>query len=90
MSENTYLVAFKVHSSRREAFIEKLKENSGYCPIHQHCWAIISDKEPVDIVNYLDESLTENDSVIVLKSGLHAAWINAYGEENDEWLKENL
>lgn len=90
MSDNTYIVAFKVGSERRDSFIKKLREYSGFCPIHRNCWAIISDQDPIDILNDLKKSYSKNDSVFVIKSGVHAAWINAYGEENDDWLKENL
>ena len=93
MSDNTYIVTFYVQSSIRDALIKKLKEYNGYCPIHNNCWAILSDKTPMDILNNLNESVSESGgmySIFVIKSSVNAAWINAYGEKHDEWLKKNL
>ncbi len=87
----TYIVTFEVtDASKKNALKEKLKKYSGYCPIHDNCWAIVSDQTPVQIRDSLSNTLSESDRIFVIRSGTHSAWRNSYGTENDEWLKDRL
>ena len=87
----TYVITFEVTDvSRKNDLKEKLKQYAAYCPIHDNCWAIISDQSPSQIRDFLDETLLASDRIFVIRSGTYAAWRNTYGEENSEWLKEKL
>ena len=87
----TYIVTFEVNDDFRKGQLkEKLKQYGGYCPIHDNCWAIISDQTPAQIRDSLIEDLSSSDRIFVIRSGIHAAWINSYGQKNSEWLKERL
>ena len=87
----TYIVTFEVNDDfRKNQLKEKLKQYSGYCPIHDNCWAVLSDQTPAQIRDSLTEDLDPLDRVFVIRSGMSAAWINPYGPKNNEWLKERL
>ncbi len=87
----TYIVTFEVSDASRKGNLkEKLKQHNGYCPIHDNCWAIISDQTPAQIRDFLTEDLSSLDRIFIIRSGTYAAWINAYGPKNSEWLKERL
>ncbi len=86
-----YIVTFEISSSeRRENAKGKLQEFGSYCPIHENCWAIISDKSAQEVREFVDEVLVDADRIFVIRTGTYAAWRNTYGEKNSEWLKENL
>ena len=87
---DTYIVTFDVDDSRQELLRDRLKEFRSYCPIHGNCWAIISDKSPAEIRDFLVEALSDQDRVFVIRSGTYSAWRNAYSEKHSDWLKEKL
>lgn len=84
----TYIVSFEVEN--KDILKEKLKEYVGYCPIHDNCWAILSEDSPLDIVKHLTLTLSEKDRVFVMRSGTYSAWNDTYGTKNTEWLQERL
>lgn len=87
----TYIVTFEVpDTSRKSALKESLKRYNTYCSIHDNCWAILSDQTPSQIRDSLAGALSESDRIFVIRSGTYAAWRNAYGPKNSEWLKERL
>lgn len=88
----TYIVTFEINdSARKSAVKERMRaQYSAVCPIHDNCWAIVSEQTPAQVREFLDETLTASDRVFVIRSGTHAAWRNTYGEKNSEWLKERL
>ena len=87
----TYIVTFEVSdASKKSNLKEKLKQYRTFCPIHDNCWAIVSDQTPTQIRDYLSQDFSPSDRVFVIRSGTYAAWINSYGPKNSEWLKERL
>ncbi len=87
----TYIVTFEVSdASKQNQLKEKLKQYSGYCPIHDNCWAVISDQSAVQIRDFLNKDISESDRIFVIRSGIEAAWTNPYNTKNSEWLKEKL
>jgi hypothetical protein len=87
----TYIIAFEVPDiDRKNALKEKLKQYKAYCPIHDNCWAVLSDQTPTEILDFLDKVLSVSDRIFVMRSGTYSAWKNSYGEKNTEWLKERL
>lgn len=86
-----YIVTFQTNSeTSRDKVCERLKTYRAYCPIHNYCWAILTDKKAVDVRDYIAEVLGSDERVFVIRSGTEAAWRNSYGEKNSEWLKNNL
>ncbi len=87
----TYIVTFEVADDlKKSALKEKLKTYGTFCPIHDNCWAIVSDQTPVQIRDSLGSTVSESDRIFVIRSGTYSAWINSYGTKHDEWLKERL
>lgn len=87
----TYIVAFEVNDDdRKEKFKEYLRSYGTYCPINANCWAIKSQHDSVKIRDHLNRGLDPNDRVFVIRSGLEAAWRNAYSDDNSKWLREHL
>ena len=87
----TYIVTFEVEDASRTYYLkEKLKNFNAFCPIHGNCWAILSDQTPIEIRDFLDEALSAEDHIFIIRSGTYAAWRNTYSEKNSEWLKEKL
>jgi len=82
---STYIVSFDIDDAvRKAAFKEKLKSYATYCPINNHCWAIVTDKKAIEM------ALLATDRMFVIRSGTEAAWVNPFAEANTEWLKKYL
>lgn len=87
----TYIVTFEVSDASKKSDLKgKLKQYGGYCAIHDNCWAIVSDQNPSKIRDSLSEFLSDADRMFIIRSGTSAAWINSYGKQYDEWLKDKL
>ena len=86
----TYIVTFEVNDIiRKQNLEEKLQQFIDYRSIHGNCWAIISDKKPIDIYHYLSTELTSPDKIFIIRSGTAAVW-NSFDNETGQWLKERL
>jgi hypothetical protein len=86
-----YVIAFEVPDiTRRNNLKERLKSYGTYCPIHENCWAIVTNSTAVQVRDYLMEVINTSDRVFVIKSGVEAAWNGTYGTKNADWLKEKL
>ncbi len=86
-----YIVTFDVSSDAVRARVhERLKAYGRYCPIHKHCWAILTDQPPTEIRDNLAAVAGPADRIFVIRSGTAAAWRNSYGPKNSDWLKKNL
>ena len=75
---------------KKSALKEKLKKYGTFCPIHDNCWAIVSNQTPKQILGFLGQVVSELDRIFVIRSGVYSAWSNTYGPKNSEWLKERL
>lgn len=87
-----YIVTFDVADvAVQQKVRERLKTTYGqWCPVHAHCWAIMSDQKAVQIRDHLTELLGPQDRLFVVRSGVEAAWRNSYGSRNNKWLKKYL
>lgn len=86
-----YVVTFEAADvGVRQLLRDRLKTYPRYCPIHKHCWAIMTDQKAVEVRDYLSALLGPKDRLFVVRSGTEAAWRNSYGPKNNEWLKKNL
>jgi hypothetical protein len=52
-------------------------------------WIVVSAKSAVQIRDNLIVHLDDNDKILVLKSGIEAAW-GGFNDKGSKWLKENL
>jgi len=87
----TFVVTFEINDPiRRNKIKEILRHLGAYCPIHENTWAISTDKSAVQIRDAMMSALASVDRTFVIRSGTEAAWSNAYGKENNDWLKEWL
>ena len=86
-----YIVTFEVKDPAKLASLKAgLKSYGGYCPINENAWAITTADTAVKIRDHLSSLIDPNDRLFVIRSGVEAAWRNAYGQENTDWLKKYL
>ena len=86
-----YIVTFEVAASTARSAVKKhLEEYGTFCPIHEHCWAIVTDKSAPQIRDGLTPLIAKTDRTFVIRSGTEAAWMNTYSQQNTDWLKKNL
>ena len=86
-----YIVTFDTADvAVRKKVRELLKTYSGHCPVHRHCWAILTDRKAPQIRNHIAALLGPKDRLFIVRSGTAAAWKNSYGPKHTEWLKNNL
>ncbi len=88
----TFIVTFEINNlERRKALKGKIKALfKTYCPIHKNAWAIRSELKASEIRDAFKKGLTSKDRLFIIRSGTQAAWTNAYGSTNSEWLKTHL
>jgi hypothetical protein len=85
-----YVVTFEpIGEGARTAIRQQLKTLPRYCPIHAFCWAVMCDMTAVQLRDSLIQASPES-KFFVVRSGTEAAWTEAYGPKNTEWLKANL
>ncbi len=86
-----HIVTFDVkNDDSRGSIYERLKSYGTYCPIHDNCWAIVTDQTAVMVRDHLMEIIESPDKIFVIKSGIESAWSSTYGQGNVDWLKEKL
>lgn len=86
-----YVVAFEVADATNKTKLKTaLKAYGTYCPINSTCWAIVTSQTAAQVRDSLMATIPTTDKIFVIKSGVQAAWRNAYGEKNSDWLKKNL
>lgn len=86
-----YIVTFEVaQGPSREKLVALLKDFGSYCPIHANAWAILTELTAAQVRDRLSPAIAPPSRLFVIRSGVESAWMNSYGEKNNEWLKENL
>jgi len=86
-----YIVTFEAADvAVRQRIRDRLKSYPKYCPVHKHCWAIMTDQKAAEVRDFLTPLLGPKDRMFVIRSGTESAWRNSYGPKNNEWLKKNL
>ena len=85
-----YIVSFEPASGgSAEVIRERLKTFTAYCPINASCWAVKAEMTAKEVAEHVAVGST-GARIFVVRSGTAAAWQNAYGDKNSEWLKANL
>lgn len=86
-----YIVAFEVSdAANKQKLVDVMKAYGTYCPINSNCWALVSEKKAAQVRDELMAVIPPTDKIFVIKSGVEAAWRNAYSQKNSDWLKEKL
>jgi len=86
-----YVVTFEVKDQTKLASLkEGLKTYGSYCPIHENAWVILTPKTAAQVRDHLSTFINPTDRLFIVRSGVEAAWRNAYGEQHTDWLKKNL
>lgn len=71
-----------------QSLYKALKSFPNWGRLTESTWAIISDKDAVEIRNSLTPYIDANDRIIVILSGKVAAWNNCLA--NNEWIRNNI
>ena len=83
-----YLISFDLaKGGDYEAILQAIKTNP-WAQITDSLWAVMSPLSAVAVRDSLTPLLPKGSRIIVIKSGLEAAWRNVIC--NSEWLKTNL
>lgn len=90
MEQHCYIVIYEIKTVSKDytAFYNALKSYAHWGKITGSSWAVVSELSSVAIRNNLSQYLDKGDRIMVIQSGLHAAWLNAIA--SNEWLKQNL
>lgn len=90
MDEHCYIISYDLCNpdQKYDELYTLIKSFSKWGHLTQSTWAVVSDLDHVELRDRLMSVLDENDRLIVIKSGGHAAWHNLFA--NRMWLKENL
>lgn len=90
MEYHCYIVIYDLRAPGRnyESLYQAIKNYGTWGKISQSAWAIVSSKNSVEIRDDLMKYLDRNDRLMIVKSGLDAAWVNAMASK--DWLQENL
>lgn len=85
--EQAYIVIFE-SKLKAVAIRNYLRTYNGWAKITDNAFAILSSKSATAIRDELLQIKDPSDRIMVIKSGVVAAWSNAAA--SNEWLKKNL
>jgi hypothetical protein len=85
-----YLISYDLRKPGRnyEALYSAIKAYGTWAHIHESVWAIVTEEPATTIRDGLLIHMDEDDRLLVLKSGVEAAWRGIICKS--EWLKQNL
>lgn len=85
-----YVITYDLKAPGRnyDSLIGAIKTYSKWAKVNESVWAVVTDKNSVQIRDHLASFVDPNDRLFVIKSGVEAAWRNSICKS--EWLKENL
>jgi CRISPR/Cas system-associated endoribonuclease Cas2 len=87
---NCYIITYDLRQPDRdyESLYDAIKKYPKWARINESVWAVVTQRDAVQIRDNLDQHLHSNDRIFIVKSGVEAAWRNT--KCKNEWLKENL
>lgn len=90
MEKHCYIIMYDLRTPGRDYNIlyNAIKSYVYWGKITESSWAIVSELDAFTIRDHLRKCIDLNDRLMVIKSGQHAAWVNAMA--SNEWLKQNL
>ena len=86
-----YIISYdlgKENGRDYESLYEAIKSFGTWAKITDSTWAVVTDKTASQLRDFLSENLDSDDRLIVIKSGVEAAWTNV--RCRNRWLKDNL
>lgn len=85
----TYIVSYDVQTGMGyEALYEAIKSYPNWAKITESTWAVVTNRNAPDVRNHLMNFVGNSGRLIVIKSGVEAAWHNSICD--NDWLKKNL
>ena len=86
----TYIISYDLlqPGQNYERLYEAIKSYGIWAKINESLWAVVTTSSAVQIRDNLLAHIDTNDRLIVIKSGVEAAWRNSICK--NEWLKERL
>lgn len=86
MGEKCYIVG--LNNIPSEQLTAAIKSYGTWAKITDTVWAVTTKKTAAEVRDHLSEKITTGGRIIVIKSGVEAAWKNVHC--TNEWLKTNL
>lgn len=90
MEQHCYIVSYDLCQPTRdyESLYSILKSFPQWGKLTESTWAVITGYTAAAIRDKIRPYIDDNDRLIVIKSGLSAAWTNVLAD--NVWVKENL
>lgn len=90
MEKHCYIIMYDLRAPGRDysALYSAIKSYVYWGRITESTWAVVSELNAFAIRDHLMKYIDSNDRLMVIKSGLHAAWVNTMA--SNDWLKQNL
>lgn len=85
-----YIIIYDLVAPARDysSLFEAIRKFNSWGKLTNSSWAITSIDDAVKIRDYLSQFIDNNDKLIIIKSGLEAAWTKVFAD--DQWVKRNL
>ena len=71
-----------------QGLYDAIKSYKKWGKLTESCWAIVTTSSAVEIRNYLQCFMDNNDRLMIIKGGGEAAWRNMMADS--QWLKQHL
>lgn len=90
MVKHCYIIIYDLRAPRRDynMLYSAIKSYEHWGKMTESAWAVVSELNSEAIRDHLMKYIDTNDRLMVIKSGQHAAWVNAIAA--NDWLKQNL
>lgn len=90
MEEHCFIISYDLCQPNRDysSLYNAIKAFGTWGRLTESTWAIVSSRTCSEIRDYLMRFIDNNDRLIVLLCGRHAAWTKLIA--NNSWVKENL
>ena len=85
-----YIISYDLRAPGRnyEQLYAAIRAYEKWAHVNESMWAVVTEKNAVEIRDDLCRYLDSNDRLFVVKSGIESAWRNSICK--NEWLKGNL
>lgn len=84
-----YIISYDLVKERKyEELYAAIESYGTWAKITESTWAIVTDNTAIQVRDKLIGTIDGDDKLIVIKSGVEAAWRNI--SCSNEWLQKNL